>query len=59
MDQNDNTPKLKGQERNQVMYVIALSIIRSVNRDGTVDKEVLKRINKKCAEITGCMEIPI
>ena len=59
MDKNDDSPKLEGQYRNQLMYVIALSIIRSVNRDGTIDKKVLDRINKKCAEKTGCMEIPI
>lgn len=59
MDQNDNSPKLEGQYKNQMMYVFALAIIRSVNRDGMVDREVLNRINKKCAEITGCMGIPI
>lgn len=42
-----------------MLYVIALAILRSVNRDGTIDKEVLDKINKKCAEKAGCMEVPI
>ena len=59
MEQKDSPQKLEGQYRNQMMYVIALAILRSVNHDGTIEKEVLDRINKKCAEITGCMKIPI
>lgn len=43
--------------KNQVKYLAALSVLRHIDSEGTVERAILERINHRNAEETGCMKI--
>lgn len=45
--------------KNRVKYLAALSVLRHIDREGTVGKTVLERINRRNAEVTGCLKIDL
>lgn len=47
------------RQKNLIVYLAALSVLRQVYKDGSVDIEILERINRKNAEQTDCRKIGI
>lgn len=47
------------QNKKEFIYFTAYSLIKQVLDKRTVDKEVLKRLNERCAETMGCEPIPL
>ena len=45
--------------KDRVKYLAALSVLRHIDREGTVGKTVLERINRRNAEVTGCFKIDL
>lgn len=45
--------------KKEFTYLAAYSLIKQVQAQGDVDIAVLKRLNKRCAEIMGCEPIPL
>ena len=45
--------------KNRIKYLSALSVLRHIDREGTVGKDVLERINRRNAEVTGCFKIDL
>ena len=40
-------------------YFAAYSLIKQIMAKGTVDKNILKRLNERCAETMACEPIPL
>ncbi|WP_251546339.1 hypothetical protein [Pumilibacter intestinalis] len=45
--------------KKEFTYLAAYSLIKQVQAQGDVDIVILKRLNKRCAEIMGCEPIPL
>lgn len=53
------TVSVEEKQHNEIIYLMALSVLRKLYTDGKVTAEILERINQKNAEKTGCVPIPI
>lgn len=53
------TVSVEEKQHNEIIYLMALSVLRKLYNDGKVAIEVLERINTKNAEKMGCVPIPI
>lgn len=43
----------------EVEYLAAYSMIKQVQKEGSVDKKILERLNNRCAERMDCKPIPL
>jgi ribosomal protein S19E (S16A) len=53
------TVSVEEKQHNEIIYLMALSVLRKLYTDGKVRAEILERINQKNAEKMGCTPIPI
>lgn len=53
------TVSVEEKQHNEIIYLMALSVLRKLYTDGKVAADILERINQKNAEKTGCTPIPI
>lgn len=49
----------QSKTENEFTYLAAYSLIKQIQAKGTVQKEILKRLNVRCAETMGCEPIPL
>ena len=47
------------RRKNERLYVASWGILKQVYADGTVDTEILQRLNRRNAEVLECREIPL
>lgn len=45
--------------KKEFTYLAAYSLIKQAQKEGSVEKIVLERLNKRCAERMGCKPIPL
>lgn len=53
------TESVEKKQHNEMIYLMALSVLRKLYKDGKVAIDILERINKKNAEKMECIRIPI
>lgn len=47
------------RRKNERLYVASWGVLKQVYADGTVDAEILRRLNRRNAQVLACREIPL